>query len=430
MELRRTLASLVIGPAFVMGLLAPAASAQSASPASAASPATAGTAPASDRPLALGADGLPPLEGPSWRLQSYQRRGQDRTTDPDVAAWLMLRAGRLSGSGGCTALSGRYGTIGQAIAIDATARSAGTEDCPKRSRATQAALLSGLSAARGYLVASDATDASPRLAITDGVGQVRLTFRLDDAADPEAGEWRLSTWQAAGQAVAAVADAPAVLSLRTATSTAARRASVGRLGGSSGCNGLLADYRRTADRLDVGPLERTDAPCAEDMAAQEAAMVRVLESAALEIDVEPDLLVLTAADTGEMLEFTATAPLVGTTWQLSWLRGTPLPATPVTLRIAADEASGEGPCTAYAAQVVTDGRFITFASPRPAAGAGEATATACSSAALGKAQAALLNALVASVLVERAGAAMQLLDARGRTLARFRPASAPRAGAP
>jgi heat shock protein HslJ len=184
----------------------------------------------------------------------------------------------------------------------------------------------------------------------------------------------------------------------------------GSMVGSSGCNGILATFERSGDRLRVRDLETTGAPCPADLAAQETAVLAVLASDDLEVDLPPDRLVLTDRASGDGLELTSSAPLEGSTWLLREVAGRGSPEMPVTLRLANGRLAGEGPCGPYEGSYTTDGRFIDVDDLRGTDGAGCGARVQ---------QRELLLALERAVLLERQPPRLRLLDAAGALVATF-----------
>lgn len=356
-------------------------------------------------PIALAPDGRLPLEGTTWRLRAY-RRGHLRPPGPEVAAWLSLRAGRVSGSGGCTSLRGGYARMGDAIVV--RLRPGARPECAEQTVIVQRAMRAALQvAASAEVVGEDAAE----LVIRDRDGVEQLRFEPDDVASLDGAEWRLASYARAGEVVVADPAQVAVLAFHPETTSQAERRSSGEVIGSSGCNGLVGTYARSGDVVDFGELETSGAPCTEALAAQEAAVLAVLESQALLLDLPADRLTLTATDSGDRLEYVASVPLEGTTWQLERAPGAP---QPVTLRLVDGVVSGEGPCGAYRGAYASDGRFITFRGLSAAGG------ESCPQRKAGRA---FLARLASSTLIERARPGLRLLDARGRVLARFSPAA-------
>ena len=176
------------------------------------------------------------------------------------------------------------------------------------------------------------------------------------------------------------------------------------MSGTTGCNGVVAEFFRHSRVLSFGPLELTDAPCSDELAAQEAAMAAVLDATAIRLELPADRLILTSADSDERLELVSGTPLEGTTW---WLERTGFGATDgerYTLRLEDGLAGGEGPCGRYSASYVTDGLFITFSDAKGARDAG------CPEL---RTERALISGLRRAVRVERGPERLALRDARG-----------------
>ncbi len=402
----RSLASVVtVGLALI--LAAPAAWAQDPSPSPAALP-----SPGILRPLALEPAGLPPLEGTTWRLVAL-RRGEMRSVGPEVAAWLTLRGGQLRGSTGCGRLSGRYGDLGLALAVrPVPGRSS---RCPRAASLAATGLTEGLRDATRFEVVSPSGTAGAQLIVRDADGQEDLRLVPDDAAVLAAGDWELQAYRVAGVSMVADPLQPAVLAFRPTREREVRRQSSGDVIGSTGCNGIVGRFRRQADVLSFPSLESTEAPCSAALAAQESAIMTILGSPSLRVDLPADRLVLESATSGDRLEFVSSAPLEGTTWLLAGLAGEEAGADTVTLRLAGGLLSGEGPCSPFSGRYVTDGVFLTTA------GLEAASVTGCTRKAE---QRALLDALRRWAMLERDGLDLRLLDARGDLLATFAPAGA------
>jgi heat shock protein HslJ len=191
---------------------------------------------------------------------------------------------------------------------------------------------------------------------------------------------------------------------------------MGEVVGSTGCNGLVGEYFRSADVMSFGELERTDAPCSPALQAQEAAILGVLDATSLSLQLPPDRLILTAHGSGDSLELSSASPLEGTTWLQSRLPEAPAPDSTMTLRLDAGRATGQGPCGSYSGSYASDGVFLTFA---------DIVGSDDEECGMSRTEKALLAALRSTVMVDRARPELRLLDAAGRVLARFKDASRP-----
>ncbi len=315
--------------------LAPAGTlAQDASPTATPLP-----SPAPLRPLALEPLDLPPLEGTTWRLTNY-RRGELRSVGSETAAWLTLRSGRVRGSTGCVRLAGRYGHVGLALVIRSVP--AGSGACSRQASRVATSMVEALDEAARFEIVRPDGEAGVRLVIQNADGREDLRFEPDDAADLAAGDWNLQSYTVAGQTVAADPLFPAVLAFRTARSRETQRLSSGDVLGSSGCNGVVGRFQRQADVLRLVSLERTEAPCSSTVAAQEAAIMAILASPSLTLDLPLDRLILVATDSGDRLEFVASTPLEGTTWLLAAIPGSRGSEGTVTLRMDERQACRRG----------------------------------------------------------------------------------------
>lgn len=366
-----------------------------------------------DVPLALQPAGVLPLAGTPWRLESYRFRGIERRAGPEVAAWMRLGPQRLRASGGCSAIDGRYGRIGAAITF--SLRQSKTGACPEQTGLVQRAMVDGLRRASSFDVIAGADAAADRLVLRSVAGVELLRFRLDDIGDLDQADWQMTGYTSEGRVMDASSEQPAILAFRPTQVDGGQRSAAGTATVSTGCNGVVAEFRRRADLLTFSDLRRTDAPCTPALAAQEEAMVSVLQAATMTISLLPDELVLTS-DTGERLIFASQRPLEGTTWLLQTDLGREGRSDAVTLWLEDGAARGEGPCGSYSASYLSDGPFITFTH---AAGA---DAASCRD---GKSERELLAGLRAAVQVERAPSGVRLIDASGRVVLRFSGVSGP-----
>jgi heat shock protein HslJ len=365
-----------------------------------------------DTPLALGAAGRLPLQGTPWRLDGYLQRGREAVPGPEVAAWMTLGAGEMRGSGGCSAIKGRYGSVGAAMTFRVSGPRA--TDCAEPTSLVQRAMLDGLRRTTSFEIVPALAPQDDQLVLRSASGEQLLRFGLDDVGSLEQADWRLTEYTVEGQATLAAPDQPAILSFQPARHDRDRRTSSGPAAASTGCNGVVAEFRQRASVVTFSGLEHTGAPCPPALAAQEQAMIAALESQALALALAPDQLTLTS-DSGESLTFASQRPLEGSTWLLRAGAGDDL-ADAVTLRLQDGLASGEGPCGAYGATYATDGLFITFAEVEGA------EASACDDS---RSERRLLAGLRSSVLVQRDSSGLDMSDASGRVTLRFTSPMAP-----
>jgi len=371
-------------------------------------------APGADAlPVALAPDGVLPLEGTPWRLRGYRWKGRDRTPGPEVAAAMTLSAGRLEATGGCTAFGGAYGTVGSAITFDL--KGLKQSDCAEQSTVVQLGLAEGLRKARSYRLQASAN--GDELVLLNAAGTGVLRFGRDDIGRLAAADWRLEAFAVDGkrQRVDPIAG-PNLVFLPEGRANEARRRSAGTALSSTGCNGFRAQFKAQANVVSFGELESTDAPCPDPLLAQQDAVLSVFEATAIELALPADRLILTSADTGDVLEYRARPALEGATWILA-----PPPATTgedeiVTIRLEDGVATGYGPCGPYSAAYATDGLFITFSD---VVGAGVASCTRAAE------ERKLLAALRQAVRVDRDSdrnrsvTRLVLRDARGGRVAVF-----------
>ena len=368
--------------------------------------------PVPETPLALGTAGRLPLQGTPWRLEGYLQRGREAVPGPEVAAWMTLGAGEMRGSGGCSAIKGRYGIVGAAMTFRVPAPRA--TDCAESTSLVQRAMLDGLRRTASFEIVPALAPKDDQLVLRSASDEQLLRFGLDDVGSLEQADWRLTEYSIAGQVTLAAPDQPAILSFQPARHDPDRRTSSGPAAASTGCNGVVAKFRQRASVIAFSDLEHTGAPCPPGLAAQEQAMIAALGSQALALALTPDQLTLTS-ESGESLTFASQRPLEGSTWLLRAGAADDL-ADAVTLRLQGGLASGEGPCGAYGATYATDGLFITFAEVEGA------EASACDDS---RSERKLLAGLRSSVLVHRDSSGLEMRDASGRVTLRFTSPMAP-----
>ncbi len=367
-----------------------------------------------DRPTALLPDGRLPLQGTPWRLEGYADRGTERLPGPEVAAWMTLGTNEIKASGGCSLFGGRFATVGAAIRFKL--RGVKDKDCAEQTTLVQRAMVKGLRDAASYTVIPGDEPSADQLVLQSETGERLLRFGLDDIEALAVADWRLLSYTVDGETFPAAADQAAILSFQPERESPARRTSSGPAIGSTGCNGLVTRFFRSADVLSFSPIERTEAPCSPALAAQEAAMLAVLDATSLELSLPADGMVLTSADTGASLAFASQRALEDSTWLVDPASVGEDPGTAITLRLSGGTAAGEGPCGPYGADYATDGYFITFGDP-----VGSATKD-CSAA---KNERRLLARLGQTVMLDRDQPQLRLRDAFGRTRIRLSSAAAP-----
>jgi heat shock protein HslJ len=282
--------------------------------------------------------------------------------------------------------------------------------CAAPARAVATSMFKGLVRAAGFAVEPASDAAGPTLVLHDAAAAEILRFVPDDVGTLTDETWTLTALTLDGQPRSAVSGAGAELAFTIDGIARRDRQERGSMVGSSGCNGILATFERSGDRLRFGDLETTGAPCPADLAAQESAVLAVLASDDLELELPPDRLVLTDRASGDGLELTSSAPLEGSTWLLREVAGRGSPEMPVTLRLADGRLAGEGPCGPYEGSYATDGRFIDIDDLRGTDGAGCGARVQ---------QRELLLALDRAVLLDRRPPRLRLLDAAGALVATF-----------
>ena len=360
-------------------------------------------------PLARQPDGRLPLAGTPWRLRAYQDGGRSAVPGPEVAAFLSFGPRFYAGSGGCSRLEGTYGVNGSALSL--RPRPSKERSCAENLTIVQLAVENGLKRAAAYAIEPDASGLDGELVIYSVTGTEVLRYGLDDLSSLDGAAWQLEAYVRDGQRNEAVETAPGRLTFRPQSDAVFKRRQSGPIVGTTGCNGIVGDFFRRSGVMSFSELELTDAPCAQDLAAQEAAMVAVLDATAIWVELPADRLILTSADTDDRLELVSQTPLEGTTW---WLSRTAAEGGTrderITLRLEDGVASGEGPCGPYTATYITDGAFITFT---------DATGSRDDSCSKRRSEQALISGLRRSVTIERGLDRLAFTDALGLSQLEF-----------
>jgi heat shock protein HslJ len=220
-------------------------------------------------------------------------------------------------------------------------------------------------------------------------------------------------------------------------SPASFRFEEGRLGGSVGCNRLLADFTRDGDALTFEPnAVSTMMACPEPLAAQERALAAAFAAAA-SFRMDGKLLEILDGAGQPLLRFIALepSPLTGQIWRLEGLNNgrdavvSVLADTEITLELRDDGTlGGSDGCNRYMSGFTLEGETLSF-------GPLATTRMACRGPEGAAEQAGTFANALASVTGFRVeGGELTLLTAQGATAARFRvqepPAPAPAARSP
>lgn len=360
-------------------------------------------------PLARQPDGRLPLSGTPWRLRAYQDAGRSAVPGPEVAAFLRFGPRLYTGSGGCSSLEGTYGVNGAALSL--RPRPSKERSCAENLTIVQQAVENGLKRAAAYAIEPGASGLDGELVIYSVTGTEVLRYGLDDLSPLDGAVWQLEAYTRDGQRTEAAALAPGLLTFRPQSDAVFKRRQSGPIVGTTGCNGVVGDFYRRSGVMSFSELELTDAPCADELAAQQAAMVAVLDATAIRVELPADRLVLTSTDTQDRLELVSQTPLEGTTW---WLGRTAAEGGTrderITLRLENGVASGEGPCGPYTASYVTDGAFITFT---------DVVGSRDDSCSERRSEQALISGLRRSVTIERGLDRLAFADALGLSQLEF-----------
>jgi len=234
----------------------------------------------------------------------------------------------------------------------------------------------------------------------------------DDEPGLDGTLWRLESYlNADGETVQALPDVDV-----TATFDG------GRLSGSAGCNQYGATYTRRGNQLTLELLEVTLMLCqSEPIMAQEGAYIEALSHAA-SYRVADDRLEIADADEQTVLTFVSVepAPLVGTTWLLTWYHDgqgslvSVLADSEITAQFGEDgQVAGSAGCNGYGASYTVEDDQLSVG---PAA----ATLMLCADpAGIMEQEAAYLGALARAARYRITADELELLDDTGALVASY-----------
>lgn len=144
-------------------------------------------------------------------------------------------------------------------------------------------------------------------------------------------------------------------------------------------------------------------------------MLAVLEATSSAIELSPDHMVMTSADTGERLEFVTTSPLEGSTWLLAAVDGRATRRSQTVLRLVDGVASGFSACGDFETEYVTNGVLVRFIEVPGVPDGCSSTPT----------ERRFRSALRRARFADLTRPVLRLIDASGSTVARFSDPSGP-----
>lgn len=198
------------------------------------------------------------LGATQWVLRSYAVNGT-LTVVPDAQfVDANFISSRVSGSAGCNQYDALYRAGGRTLLIGFMTST--QRICDDESNALEQAYLANLTNSRFYNVNGRT------LTIRDGNLQVILVY---DAApnNPLLGDWLVLAYNNGSGGVTT----PLPDSNPTATF------GLRRMSGTTGCNSFQGDYSLNGDAVVIGPLAQTQMACADDLMAQEQAIVAAFQ---------------------------------------------------------------------------------------------------------------------------------------------------------
>jgi heat shock protein HslJ len=399
-----------------------------------------------------------PLLGTRWRLTEVVDRGVARQPGPEVTAFLRLGGGRVRAFDGCARARGRYLTgpdapspdgpnAGPSMAPDASSATvaddarlafarirSGTRTCAEQTMLIVSGLHDGLANVASYRLFPAEPPWLTTLELLDAAGQPLLRFRVDDAGALAAMTWVLESVDGAqaqdagdGQHATVVFDAggPAGREGRAVRERLEAEGRVvrepRRVVGSTACNPFDGRYVVTGHVLSIADLTSESEPCSPAVAAQEVAILDILDATSLSVSLPPGALELRSDDDGRTLRYRAGVTLEDEQWVLDRRAGRRLGSDEVvTLFLVPDDTTseggvrsgtitGEGPCGPYGGTYRTDGLLVRFDEVAGSSGSCEDPA----------AERRYLRTLRAAAFAEVRGLGLSLLDDEGERLLAF-----------
>lgn len=198
------------------------------------------------------------LAGSSWAVTSI-------AGTPGSGATLVFTDDMAGGFAGCNNFRGAYQADGASLAFGPLAMT--LKACEEPVMAFEQDYLAALASVTGYTL-GDGT-----LSLTDAAGAEALAFAAQAPASLE-GEWEVTGYLIGSGETAAVTS-PIV-----GTQVVVAFGPDGILSGTAGCNQFSGGYGVEGANITIGPLMSTMMACADDVMAQEVAVIAALEGAA------------------------------------------------------------------------------------------------------------------------------------------------------
>jgi heat shock protein HslJ len=198
------------------------------------------------------------LAGTSWAVTSV-------AGTPGSGATIVFLDEMAGGFAGCNNFRGGYQVDGAALTFGALATT--MKACVEPVMAFERDYLAALASVRGYTLGEGT------LTLTDASGAEALAFAAQTPATLE-GEWEVTGY------LVGSGETAAVTSPLVGTQVVITFGPDGIVSGTAGCNQFSGGYGVEGDNITIGPLMSTMMACADEVMAQEAAVMAALEGAA------------------------------------------------------------------------------------------------------------------------------------------------------
>ncbi|MFN8528441.1 MAG: META domain-containing protein [Anaerolineae bacterium] len=211
----------------------------------------------------------------TWTLISFGAPDAQTPALADIPAALSFSTSGVNGNVGCNGFGGNYTFSNDMITFSEIVST--LMACDEAIMTQEQAVLNGLNNATTFIVSADRLTINYQNA--DGsVGTLNFT-RTDsvtvvpDTAEPNtdptlrglAGSWNLLSYGPADAQTTALTDAPALITFSEAG-----------IGGNAGCNNFSGSFTFDNNQLSIGVLASTRMACADNVMAQETAVINAL----------------------------------------------------------------------------------------------------------------------------------------------------------
>jgi heat shock protein HslJ len=198
------------------------------------------------------------LAGTSWAVTAV-------AGTPGSGATLVFADAMAGGFAGCNNFRASYSAGDGSLAFGPAATT--LKACDEAVMAFERSYLTALSSVTGYAI-GDGT-----LTLTDASGAEALAFQAQGPASLE------GTWEVTGDLIGS-GETAAVTSPIVGTQPVITFGPDGIVSGTAGCNRFSGGYGIEGSDITIGPLMSTMMACADDLMAQDAAVMQALEGAA------------------------------------------------------------------------------------------------------------------------------------------------------